>query len=84
MDKIEDVKRILSKNEEIKFTYKPNLVRFGVINTIFAGLIPLIVGGALLGFGLGGLTGIIKFMNEDGTPDTSAPLAITLFLTIAS
>ena len=73
-----DVKRILDKDEEIKFSYRPNMKRFLFVNLISSCLFILLVFSFPFIFGLLGLIGVTEFVNDDGTRDMFAPLMIFL------
>ena len=78
-NELEDLKRILDDDEEVRASIKPNKKRFVLINVLTGSLIITIVGGILLLFGILGLLDIIKFTAEDGSSDIGAPIALTIF-----
>ena len=74
-DELEDLKKILDDDEEIKESYKPNKKRFVLIRTVISCLFMLLFGGAFLVVGILGVLSIISFADESGVQDISGAIA---------
>ena len=76
---LEDLKQILDEDEEVKFSAKPNKMRYVFIN-IIAGLASIFLfGGLFIILGTLGLINIIRFVNEStGQIDYSGPIGMVV------
>ena len=81
MKELEELKKILSNDEEVKLYYKPNKTRYVVINILFSMLFLLIAFGGVFVVGLLGVLDVIKFTGEGGERDLLAPI---IFLVISA
>ena len=81
MNELEDIKKILDDDEEIKESFKPNKKRFTIINIIVSTIFILLVGGAFFLVGLFGVIGIIAFTSESGEKELFAPI---IFMIVGS
>lgn len=73
MEMIEDVKRILDKDEEIVKSYYPNKKRYVLFNSIVFSFFSLLIASIIIVIAILGITGVIAFTNEEGSRDTLAP-----------
>ena len=79
MKELEEVKKILSDDEEIKESFKPNKKRFVLVNIIASLIIFILFFGGIFTVGILGLLDIIKFTNEAGERDTAGPIMFLVF-----
>lgn len=82
MKELEDLKKILTNDEEVKEYFKPNKKRFVVVNAIMMILMFALCGFAPFIIGILGLTGGIDFVTtENGaeTTDYFAPMMFVFF-----
>ena len=71
MKELDELKKILDEDEEVKEYFKPNKKRYVLINILFSVFFLLLFGGGMLVVGILGLTGGISFGEED---DAMAPV----------
>lgn len=79
MKELEEVKKILSDDEEIKESFKPNKKRFVLVNIIASLIFFILIFGGIFTIGILGLLDIIKFTNEAGERDTAGPIMFLVF-----
>ena len=83
MKELEELKKILDNDEEVKEYYKPNKVRYVVINSVISLFFMLLIFGGMLAVGILGILNVIKFTTDAGEQDLFAPIMITIMSTPA-
>ena len=78
MKELEELKKILDNDEEVKEYFKPNKKRFVLINILFSSLFFLLVFGGIFIAGLFGILGIIDFTSDNGEKDLFAPIMLLI------
>ena len=73
------MKRVLDKDEEIKFSYRPNKKRFIYINVLASSFTIFLFFSVPFILGLLGLLGVMPFVNDDGSADRLTPIWVMLF-----
>lgn len=81
MKELDELKKILDDDEEVKLHYKPNKTRYVVVNILFSLLFLLIAFSGMFVVGLLGVLDVIKFTGEGGERDLLAPI---IFLVISA
>lgn len=81
MKELEELKKILANDEEVKEYFKPNKKRYVFINILFTMIFLLIFFGGVFVVGILGLVDVIKFTNEAGEKDVLAPVMFLVFST---
>ena len=79
LNELEETKWILDDNESVLLSFKPNRKRFVNIGVIFGTLSITLFTGIFLLIGILGLLDVIKFTNESGARDLSAPIGFIAF-----
>ena len=79
MKELEELKKILANDEEVKEYFKPNKRRYVLINILFTCLFLLIFFGGMFVVGVLGLVDVIAFTNEGGEKDILAPVMFLVF-----
>ena len=80
MKELDELKKILDDDEEVKECFKPNKVRYVVINIIFSLFFLLLFFGGVFTVGILGIAGTIRFDNN-GEQDLLAPI---IFLVVSA
>ena len=81
MKELEELKKILTNDEEVKECFKPSKKRFVAANIISTLLFLIIFFGGIFTVGILGIVNIIHFRNENGTQDLLAPIMFLVFST---
>ena len=81
MKELEELKKILTNDEEIKEYFKPSKKRFVTANIISTLLFLIIFFGGVFTVGILGIVNVIQFRNENGTQDLLAPIMFLVFST---
>lgn len=76
MKELEELKKILSDDEEVKEYFKPNKKRFVTINIIFSLIFIVIILATLVTIGILGVLNVIEFTDENGKQDLVAPIML--------
>ena len=79
MKELEEVKKILTDDEEVKEYFKPNKKRFVVVNIIATLLFLIIFFGGVFTVGLLGIINVIAFTDSTGQRDFLAPIMFLVF-----
>ena len=74
MKELDELKKILDNDEEVKLSYKPNKIRYVLVNIFVSLLILFIFFAGLFVVGLLGVLDDIKFSGEGGERDLLAPI----------
>lgn len=82
MQELDEIKKVLDEDEEIKEYFKPNKKRYVLINIIFSLFFMLLIFGGLFVIGILGTAGVIEF-TSDGEPDAFAPIMMIVMSTPA-
>ena len=83
MKELEEIKKVLGEGEEVKEYFKPNKVRYVVLNMVFTLFFMLLIFGGMFITGILGITDVIKFTNDSGERDAFGPIMILIFSTPA-
>ena len=79
----EDIKMILDDDEQIVESFKPNKIRYTLINSIIWVIVFLVFSVPFFVTGLLGVIGVMKFLNDtDGTRDFAAPIVFIIVAAI--
>ena len=81
MKELEEVKKILTDDEEVKEYFKPNKKRFVVVNIIATLLFLVIFFGGVFTVGILGIINVIAFTDSTGQRDFLAPIMFLVFST---
>ena len=81
MKELEEVKKILTDDEEVKEYFKPNKKRFVVVNIIATLLFLIIFFGGVFTVGILGIINVIAFTDSTGQRDFLAPIMFLVFST---
>ena len=81
MKELEELKKILDNNEEIKEYFKPSKKRFVTANIVATLLFLVIFFGGIFTVGILGIVDVIKFTNENGGQDLLPPIMFLVFST---
>lgn len=79
MKELEEVKKILASDEEVKEYFKPNKKRYVVVNSIFSMIFLIVFFGGMFVVGILGIVGAIDFTGDNGEKDLLAPIMILVF-----
>ena len=79
MKELDEVKKILADDEEVKEYFKPNKKRYVLVNIITSLIFLFIFFGGVFVVGILGLVDVIKFTNESGEKDLMAPIMFMIF-----
>ena len=76
MKELEELKKILDSDEEVKEYFKPNKIRYVFINGFVSLFFLLLIFGGMFVVGLLGILNVIKFTSDNGEQDLFAPIMI--------
>ena len=79
MKELEELKKVLANDEEVKECFKPNKKRFVVVNIVSTLIFLGIFFGGIFTFGILGILNVIKFQTEAGEQDLLPPIMFLIF-----
>ena len=81
MKELDELKMILTNDEEIKESFKPSKKRFVTANVVSTLIFLIIFFGGIFTVGILGIIDVIKFTDSEGQKDLLAPIMFLVFST---